>query len=228
MYTLYTQYTVYTSAFEQEFMVTRKNTLSKSVIVDAGLGFVAANDLESLSFRRLAGELDVTAMALYRYFDNKGELMAAMLDEFIARADVLPDVGVDATLSWDNWLVYIAERMYVALLAQPSWLPMLGRLPLQASGFRVLDACLQKMQSAGFSQTQSIECFFAVLQVLFGAAIMDQQLSMTSFDDADSIMQFPNIMDNAEQLLSSLQKRQLDIGLNLVIAGLKQSLEFSR
>ena len=78
-----------------------KHTLSPELIIQTALDLVAESDVESLSFRRLAQRLDVTAMAIYRHFENKEELLSEMLDAFIQQADVLPD---DQNMKWDQWL----------------------------------------------------------------------------------------------------------------------------
>ncbi len=204
----------------------RTPSLSQAQIIDAALVIVREQDIEAVSFRRLAQALDVSAMAIYRYYDNKNELLSAMLDRFIAEANVLPN---DADLSWQQWLREVAKGMYEALISTPSWLPYLGQLPLQDSGLEVLDACLGKLQSAGFSQEQSSKAFFALLQVLFGAAIAEQQLkqSVAVLPNVLSAGQgkYPNILGNADVMADILQLSQIDIGLNVLIAGLEEIKE---
>lgn len=51
--------------------------LSRESIVEAALGIVAAEGWPALSMRRLAVELDVWPMALYRHFEDKDALVAA-------------------------------------------------------------------------------------------------------------------------------------------------------
>ena len=122
----------------------KKAGLSQSQIIEVGLLFIAEHDVESLSFRRLAAELNVSAMALYRHFENKQELLIALLDEFIQRADVLPKEA----LPWQQWLEYVLRRMADALLSQPSWLPLLGAMPLQHGAFQVLDQSLNTLSQS--------------------------------------------------------------------------------
>lgn len=200
----------------------KKQTLSQPVIISAGLSLIADDGVAALSFRRLSQKLGVTPMALYRHFDNKQQLLAALLDGFIRQADVLPPAKQHQQLSWDLWLHHVASRMYRALLEQPSWLPLLGQLPLQNSGLSVLNACLQKLTAAGFSSQQSVEAFFAMLQVLFGAAIIQQQLSLPALlvEGED----FSEISKAAEALLVATKLQQIDLGMDLLIQGLKHQL----
>lgn len=191
--------------------------LSKDSIINAGLQYSQEHDVDSLSFRKLAQALDVSAMALYRHFENKEALLIAMLDRFIEQADVLPADG--ASLGWANWIEYVATRMFEALLDQPSWLPLLGQLPLQHSGLRVFNACLEQLENNGFSQQQAVDAFFAMLQMLFGAAICQYQLQQVPLIDDDQ--NYPYIIAASEQLLATQQRQQIDTGLTILIAGLK-------
>lgn len=204
-----------------------KTALSQALIIEVGLQLVADNDVDSLSFRRLAEKLAVTPMALYRHFDNKQQLLAAMLDRFIQQADVLPTSKQQQNLSWDRWLHHVASHMYRALIEQPSWLPLLGQLPLQHSGLSVLDACLHKLTDAGFNQQQAVRAFFAMLQVLFGAAITQQQInSRLVLVEQTELNQdgYKHVVAAAEALAESAKMQQIDFGMDLLILGLKQQM----
>src|ERR671936_593320 len=58
----------------------RPERLSRDRILDAALALVDREGLEALSMRRLAEELDVWPMSLYRYFHDKEELVGALAD----------------------------------------------------------------------------------------------------------------------------------------------------
>lgn len=62
---------------------------TRQSILDAGLELLAAEGLETLSLRGIARKIDYSAAALYEYFNNKEELLAAMTEiigEQITRA----------------------------------------------------------------------------------------------------------------------------------------------
>src|SRR4051812_21571045 len=65
-----------------------RTRLSRERIVEAALAVVARDGLEALSMRRLAQELDVWPMSVYRYFRDKEELLDAVVDG--ATDDVVP------------------------------------------------------------------------------------------------------------------------------------------
>ena len=57
--------------------------LSRDRIVEVGFGLLERDGWEALSMRRLAQELDVWPMAVYRYFRDKDELVDALVGHAI-------------------------------------------------------------------------------------------------------------------------------------------------
>ena len=201
-----------------------KHTLSPKLIIDTSLELIEQSGFEKLSFRSLAKQLEVTPMALYRHFDNKETLLTAMLDAFILKSDVIPS---NSEIPWDEWLQHFAKRMHSALMLQPGWLPYLGSIPLQESGLQALESCLQRLTDEGFSPEQASNAFFAIVQIVFGSAITQQQLGKDIMisDNPDQLAHFPLIINNAEQLLTVAKQPQLEIGMSLLISGLEHQLE---
>jgi AcrR family transcriptional regulator len=61
--------------------------LSRERVLNAAIAFADREGVESLSMRRLAAELDVVPMALYKHLGNKGEMLDAMLDVVVGEID---------------------------------------------------------------------------------------------------------------------------------------------
>ncbi len=200
----------------------RAAKLSKTEIIQTALILAQDVGVDAVSFRRLAAQLQVSPMALYRYYDDKQALLAAMLDKFIEDANVLP--GTTHTTHWQHWISHVTRHMYQALMSQPTWLPLLGQLPLQSSGLAVLDACLEKLIAAGFNREQAVRAFFSMIQVLFGAAISQQQLQHDSTTNIDNDKNFNSINAAELELLQVMQEEQIEIGLQILMAGLEQQL----
>ncbi|MGI9577516.1 MAG: TetR/AcrR family transcriptional regulator [Microthrixaceae bacterium] len=59
----------------------RTTPLRREEIVDAARTMLADTDLESLSLRRLASSLGVTAPALYAHVEHKGDLLTAVAEQ---------------------------------------------------------------------------------------------------------------------------------------------------
>jgi len=98
--------------------------LSRLEIVDAALAHARAGDLEQLSLRRLAAELDVSPMALYRHVRDKDDILEAVADALLSEAG-LPD----AALGPADHLVALAVSLRGVLATQPALVDVFGRRP---------------------------------------------------------------------------------------------------
>lgn len=201
-----------------------KSTLSRDVIIEAGLDLVGQTGIDGLSFRKLADKLGVTPMALYRHFDDKQALLTALLDAFILQADVLPK----AILSWDEWLVYVSEGMYQALADEPSWLNVLGQIPLGPGGFEVFDTCLRILREAGFENEQAVNAFVGMLQCVFGAALTHSQIKHTvALADLD-LDAYPSVTSALPSVFHLEQDSHLYFALLPMIDGLRRRLALTQ
>ena len=72
--------------------VADQTRLSRERIVEASFGLLESEGWEALSMRRLAQELDVWPMAVYRYFRDKDELVDALVDHVVQTIE-LPGAG---------------------------------------------------------------------------------------------------------------------------------------
>lgn len=57
-------------------------TTRQNDIVDAAIDIIGENGIQGLTIKRLAQEVGVTEPALYRHFDNKQEIVIAVLEHF--------------------------------------------------------------------------------------------------------------------------------------------------
>ncbi|MEV6103911.1 helix-turn-helix domain-containing protein [Streptomyces sp. NPDC051940] len=82
--------------------------LSQELIVETALRLVAQHGAEALSVRRLGAALGADPSALYRYFHNTDDLLLALADELIGRAQE----GFTATGDWRADLREIGHRVH--------------------------------------------------------------------------------------------------------------------
>ena len=113
-------------------------TLTLAQIVDTAIAVADTDGIDALSMRRIARDLDVGAMSLYRYVPGKGELLDLMLDRVSAIGD-LPDKATE--LTWRETLELSARGSRDLFLRHP-WLlqvnwarPVLGPNTLAAVEF---------------------------------------------------------------------------------------------
>ena len=80
-----------------------KPTLDLDRIARAGIGIADTEGLSAVSMQRVAGLLDVTKMALYRYVPGKAELVAVMVEAAITRPPSEPEPGQGWRAQLDSW-----------------------------------------------------------------------------------------------------------------------------
>ena len=211
--------------------MTTRNGLNRSAYVDAALEVIDTVGVDKLSMRNVAARLNVSPMAMYKHFPTKDDLLAASLEEFIARASVIPDHSLD----WEKWVEQLARRMYQALCRELSWVPLLGYLPVGAQAIAVTDAFVEKLCAAGFSVEQSLRAYFAIIQVVVGAVCLRSSLdskhpgSVKSDDGLSSVTHsFLEKINGGRglsmELESFLQQDQIELGLPLIIDALRLQL----
>jgi len=183
--------------------MTVRNALNRETYVDAALQVIDDVGVDKLSMRNVASRLNVSAMAVYKHFPAKDDLLAAALEEFIARAGVIPDNN----LPWDRWVEEAARGMYEALCRELSWVPLLGTLRLGPQAAAVTDAFVKKLCVAGFTTEQALRAYFAVLQIVVGAVCLRASIAAGQ---------------------GGRKKAGADVGVSRVIRGYLQEIDSER
>jgi AcrR family transcriptional regulator len=139
--------------------------LSRERILDAALALVRENGLGALSMRRLAQELDVWPMSLYRYFHDKDELVAALAD---AAAQEI--VSPEKNGPWREQIGDLLGQARTILERHPGSLRPEDDAP---SAARVRDAGLEILKRAGIRGKEVDSAWQALLAYTAGAAALD-------------------------------------------------------
>ena len=117
--------------------------------------------------RRLAEELGMGTMALYRYFASKNDLMDAAVEGAAPEVD-LPEPGA---APWKEQLAGLARALFQAGLRHPSVARERFERPLQSPGaMRVTDRAIALLLEAGLSKPEAVAAFKALLLHTLGAA----------------------------------------------------------
>jgi len=84
----------------------RRMTLSRDRVLRAAVALADSAGIESLSMRRLAEELGVVPMALYKHVANKEELLDGMIDVVVSE--------IDPIVSGVGWRSAVRQRILSA------------------------------------------------------------------------------------------------------------------
>ncbi|WP_328495152.1 TetR/AcrR family transcriptional regulator [Streptomyces sp. NBC_00414] len=99
------------------------SSLDRDRITEVTVRLLDADGLAKFSMRRLAAELNVTAMSVYWYVDTKDDLLELALDAIYGELelpDLDADAGAEADADWRDQLRVIASG-YRALLVRHPW-----------------------------------------------------------------------------------------------------------
>ncbi|MBN9733842.1 MULTISPECIES: GntR family transcriptional regulator [unclassified Pseudonocardia] len=95
-----------------------KRALSRDHLLGTAVAIADVEGVEAVSMRRVAAELGVGTMSLYRHVANKDDLVTQMADLVFAEAE-LPDPGPEG---WRAGLELVARRQW-ALCRRHLWVP---------------------------------------------------------------------------------------------------------
>jgi AcrR family transcriptional regulator len=111
---------------------------SRSQIAAAAIAIADREGLDAVSMRRVAAELGTGAASLYRYVDNREDVLDLMSDAVGAEYDLSGPTG-----DWRADLVSAGEQMRAIMLRHP-WLASLlpVRAPLGPHGLALLESVL--------------------------------------------------------------------------------------
>jgi AcrR family transcriptional regulator len=206
--------------------------LSREKVLATALAIADAEGLEAVSFRRLAGDLGVTPMALYRYVDDKEALLDGIGDLVLSQLE-LPE---PPTGDWREQL-RAAARSYRAILgAHPGSVPIFLSRPLMTPArLRAANAILGIFRRAGFSPEQAVPLYQHFSRVMLAHVMLETEagtylekrreqarIARITFETLPAA-EFPYLVEAAGQLGAPHDpERAFATGLDLLIAGLEQ------
>ena len=218
-----------------------RNTLTRDTVVEAALVTADGEGLKAVSFRRLAADLGVTPMALYRYVSSKEELLAAMMDRVFGEFELPAETQGD----WREQLRELGRSFRRLLVAHPAAASLyLARVEaIFVNGLRVVEVILRVLQRAGFSRQQAallegtLERNVLALVLLetgsAAAATPEEQAARVRAQRARlltlSPQEFPHVIAAADELTGAVDPDEaFEYALDLVIAGLEKQLDASQ
>lgn len=132
--------------------ISRASGLDRERLVRSAIVLADRDGRAALSMRRLAAELGVGAMSLYRHVPDKDELLRLMADAAFG-AEELPEPGPDG---WRAKLEYGARVQWRAFRRHPWLAPelfsSLTHPPVVASGMRHVDWALRALAGLGLDE----------------------------------------------------------------------------
>jgi len=145
-----------------------KPQLTVRRIVDEAIRVADEEGLEALSMRRVASELGVGTMSLYRYVPGKAELLDLMLDQ----VSELPE-GATLGGDWRTAMETMARGMWT-LYTEHKWLPWVdqSRPVLGPNAMAAFEVALAALDGVGLTDQERVAVISLIDSFVQGAARM--------------------------------------------------------
>jgi len=160
----------------------------RELIVRAALDLLDADGFDQMSLRRLATHLGMHAPGLYWYIESKQDLIDLMAKEILEQG--LGDLERPAPgTNWQDWLVDLACRTRVALLARRDGARVVGAAFLLKTGAltSAIEISLEILEGVGFERLLALGATMTVIRYAIGAALGEQVSPMSGVIDKDEI-----------------------------------------
>lgn len=150
---------------------TKAAALSKERIVDAAYEMARENRDGTLSMRKIATHLNVTPMAIYKYFADKEALTAAIIDRHMQRSSLIPK-DIDQS-DWRAWIKDAFLRMWDAFDDAPSMLQYMSNAISPGPGaLQWHNLALKVLIEAGLTPQQALTGHAAMAELATGSAVL--------------------------------------------------------
>jgi AcrR family transcriptional regulator len=214
--------------------------LTRQRLLDVALEMIDSDGVDALSMRRLGHAVDRDPMRLYRYAESKSALLDAVTE--LVLADFVVPAMVDG--DWEAALREAARNYRRIALAHPKVVPLLVTRPLSTplglrppGTLRSLESLLDLFTRAGFDATGALHAYRLFTGFLNGHVLNDVQELVQDPDESDAVLRFGlhhldrNEFSRTRALASTLAgydgTTELEMGLDIIIAGLRSNLAAS-
>lgn len=159
---------------------TPRGTLSQSLILRTALELIDSDGLAGLTVRKLAEQLGVSAMAIYRHYKSKAEIEQHLVDLVVGDNDVINHHEAD----WREWLYVTYAGMRSVLCAHPGVMPLLDNASYQGErALAVMERVLQELERAGLTPEQAAALFHMLMANMIGSVVLmnEEQRRLVAF-----------------------------------------------
>jgi AcrR family transcriptional regulator len=147
--------------------VTESPSLSADAIVDVATRIGEEDGFESISMRRLADELGVSPMALYKHVANKHDLLDLIANRHLAELDLAEDEQ-----AWEQRLARIFRSFHELMVRHPVLAHVAASQSLEGpSARRMAEVVLAILRNNGFSDPEAVEVFSVLASYTVGLTL---------------------------------------------------------
>jgi AcrR family transcriptional regulator len=201
--------------------------LSRDRIVRAAIELIERENLEALSMRRIAAELDVAVMSLYNHVPNKAALLDGIAERILGGMDVADEPG----MSWTERARALVRAYRKVAHDYPRCVTLVMTRKIEApSGMRAAEHALAIADDAGFDGGTAVRIMRALLAYAIGAQVREvgaaKMLDYLPQDRREEHLgkldpvEFPHVVALRHELMSHDPETDFEFGLDLLIGSL--------
>jgi AcrR family transcriptional regulator len=215
---------------------TGRTRLSRPLVLKAAVTLADEYGLEGFSMRRLAQELGVVPMALYKHVANKDELLDGMVDIVFGEIES-PSIN-------DDWRSAMRGRAISTreALKRHGWaIELMETRNPGPANLRNHNAVMGCLREAGFSFATAIHAYSVQDAYIYGFALQEKTLGFETPDDAGAAAQrraqaigalhdYPYLAEIVAKLPDSGYDNPVEFawGLDLILDGLDRRRQTPR
>ena len=202
-----------------------RGEISRERIIEAALASAERGlDLDEITMRELAAELDVGTMTLYGYFRSKEELLDAVLDASVTEG------SLSATGSWRERATALARGMRAYLERHPALVQIrLRQTMTRPRQFRVTEQVVRALVDAGLPRDEAARAFRLIFTYVFGyAAFSPDAAADTARAEVRTSLaalppdEYPLLTSMVDEAVAAAAgDEQFDFGLELILDGVE-------
>lgn len=160
--------------------IKRRPPLSRERVLKAAFDRTDKEGVEALSMRKLAQELGVEAMSLYRHVRNKGDIVDGMIDLVFGEIGLPP-----RDLNWKMAMRQRAISAREAMVRHPWAVGLMeSRSTPGPATLQHHDAVIGCLREAGFSIAMAAHAYSVLDSYLYGFALQQASLPFKTSDEA--------------------------------------------
>ncbi|MGK4579708.1 TetR/AcrR family transcriptional regulator [Kitasatospora sp. HPMI-4] len=179
----------------------RRGRLSRPLVLSAAVALVDQEGLTALTMRRLAADLGVESMAIYRYTPGKEALLDGLVEAFFVEVNTRLRSSAEATggdgpeRAWRAELRRIAAAVASVAHAHPAILPLVATRPLSipmarrpAPVLQLTEHLLAVLERAGFDHATSLVIYRMFVAWSLGCLLVDKRQVIDNPDEPDPVL----------------------------------------
>ncbi len=192
-----------------------RRPLDRDHIVDTAVALADAGGIETLSMRKLAGELGVEAMSLYYHVPSKDALLDGMVDRVIGEI-ALPSLDG----AWKPEMRARAVSAHETLQRHPWAIGLVdSRRNRSPESLRYYDAMIGCLLNAGFTVELAAHALSAIDAYVYGFGIQEENLPLGDEEEVAEV---------SEELLAQMTEQEFTHLTRMIVeVALQPGYDFS-